>query len=172
MLGAANDKGKLLPRMMFLPTPVKRTSDKAASFLCDNAKYLLGITSEMRSSEHTPSDSKAIKDAGTCFRISAQRHRELLDGVSCPMAQAILRFFDTWQPEKAAQSPALLEHIPADSREGLLGVLAGDPRMCRRFTRLGMKLPPAVWRMISREDAVWSRANWIQLLACTLPSKG
>lgn len=111
MLGAANDKGKLLPRMMFLPTPVKRTSGKAASFLCDNAKYLLGITSEMRSSEHTPSDSKAIKDAGTCFRISAQRHRELLDGVSCPMAQAILRFFDTWQPEKAAQAPALLEHF-------------------------------------------------------------
>lgn len=111
MLGAANDKGKLLPRMMFLPTPVKRTSGKAASFLCDNAKYLLGITSEMRSSEHTPSDSKAIKDAGTCFRISAQRHHDLLDGVSCPMAQAILRFFDTWQPEKAAQSPALQEHF-------------------------------------------------------------
>ena len=103
MLGAANDKGKLLPRMMFLPTPVKRTSGKAASFLCDNAKYLLGITSEMRSSEHTPSDSKAIKDAGTCFRISAQRHHDLLDGVSCPMAQAILRFFDTWQPEAAAE---------------------------------------------------------------------
>ncbi len=111
MLGAANDKGKLLPRMMFLPTPVKRTSGKAASFLCDNAKYLLGITSEMRSSEHTPSDSKAIKDAGTCFRISAQRHHDLLDGVSCPMAQAILRFFDTWQSEQAAQSPALLEHF-------------------------------------------------------------
>lgn len=111
MLGAANDKGKLLPRMMFLPTPVKRTSGKAASFLCDNAKYLLGITSEMRSSEHTPSDSKAIKDAGTCFRISAQKHHDLLDGVSCPMAQAILRFFDAWQPEQALQTPALLEHF-------------------------------------------------------------
>lgn len=111
MLGAANEKGKLLPRMMFLPTPVKRTSGKAASFLCDNAKYLLGITSEMRSSEHTPSDSKAIKDAGTCFRISAQRHHDLLDGVSCPMAQAILRFFDAWQLEQALQSPALLEHF-------------------------------------------------------------
>lgn len=111
MLGAANDKGKLLPRMMFLPTPVKRTSGKAASFLCDNAKYLLGITSEMRSSEHTPSDSKAIKDAGTCFRISAQRHHDLLDGVSCPMAQAILRFFDAWQPEQALQTPALQEHF-------------------------------------------------------------
>lgn len=111
MLGAANDKGKLLPRMMFLPTPVKRTSGKAASFLCDNAKYLLGITSEMRSSEHTPSDSKAIKDAGTCFRISAQRHHDLLDGVFCPMAQAILRFFDAWQPEQALQTPALQEHF-------------------------------------------------------------
>lgn len=111
MLGAANEKGKLLPRMMFLPTPVKRTSGKAASFLCDNAKYLLGITSEMRSSEHTPSDSKAIKDAGTCFRISAQKHHDLLDGVSCPMAQAILRFFDAWQPEQALQTPALLEHF-------------------------------------------------------------
>ena len=111
MLCAANDKGKLLPRMMFLPTPVKRTSGKAASFLCDNAKYLLGITSEMRSSEHTPSDSKAIKDAGTCFRISAQRHHDLLDGVSCPMAQAILRFFDAWQPEQALQTPALQEHF-------------------------------------------------------------
>ena len=111
MLGAANEKGKLLPRMMFLPTPVKRTSGKAASFLCDNAKYLLGITSEMRSSEHTPSDSKAIKDAGTCFRISAQRHHDLLDGMSCPMAQAILRFFDAWQPEQALQTPALQEHF-------------------------------------------------------------
>ena len=31
-------------------------------------------------------------------------------------------------PLTAECSPALLEHIPADSREGLLGVLAGDPR--------------------------------------------
>lgn len=31
-------------------------------------------------------------------------------------------------PLTVACDPALLEHIPADSREGLLGVLAGDPR--------------------------------------------
>ena len=31
-------------------------------------------------------------------------------------------------PRTVECSPALLEHIPADSREGLLGVLAGDPR--------------------------------------------
>ena len=32
------------------------------------------------------------------------------------------------EPRTVECSPALLEHIPADSREGLLGVLAGDPR--------------------------------------------
>lgn len=32
------------------------------------------------------------------------------------------------EPLTVECSPALLEHIPADSREGLLGVLAGDPR--------------------------------------------
>ena len=35
------------------------------------------------------------------------------------------------EPLTVECSPALLEHIPADSREGLLGVLAGDPR--RRY---------------------------------------
>ena len=32
------------------------------------------------------------------------------------------------EPLTVECSPALLEHIPADNREGLLGVLAGDPR--------------------------------------------
>ena len=32
------------------------------------------------------------------------------------------------EPLTVECSPALLEHIPADSREGLVGVLAGDPR--------------------------------------------
>ena len=32
------------------------------------------------------------------------------------------------EPLTVECSPALLEHIPADSREGLLGVLAGEPR--------------------------------------------
>ena len=103
MLGTANDKGKLLPVQDFLPTPVKRTSGRAACFLCDNAKYLLGITNE----PYNGTGKNPAKEAEACFQTSAKKHHELLDGVSCPMAQAILRFFDTWQPEKAAQSPAL-----------------------------------------------------------------
>lgn len=107
MLGTANDKGKLLPVQDFLPTPVKRTSGRAACFLCDNAKYLLGITNE----PYNGTGKNPAKEAEACFQTSAKKHHELLDGVSCPMAQAILRFFDTWQPEKAAQSPALQEHF-------------------------------------------------------------
>lgn len=108
MLGTANEKGKLIPRTMFLPTPAKRTSGhKAASFLCDNAKYLLGITNE----PYSGTGKDPLKDAEICFRTSAKKHHALLDGISCPMAQAILRFFDTWQPEQAMQFPALSDHF-------------------------------------------------------------
>lgn len=108
MLGTANEKGKLIPRTMFLPTPAKRTSGlKAASFLCDNAKYLLGITNE----PYSGTGKNPLKDAEVCFRTSAKKHHALLDGISCPMSQAILRFFDTWQPEQAMQFPALSDHF-------------------------------------------------------------
>ena len=46
LLGKADVKGKPTPVQKPLPTPVKRTSGKAACFLCDNAKYLFGITNE------------------------------------------------------------------------------------------------------------------------------
>lgn len=107
LLGKPDEKGKPIPVQKPLPTPVKRTSGKAACFLCDNAKYLFGITNE----PYDGTGKNPAKEAEACFRISAKKHHELLDGVSCPMAQAILRFFDTWQPEKAAQSPALQEHF-------------------------------------------------------------
>lgn len=88
MLGAANDKGKLLPLQDFLPTPIKRTCGRAACFLCDNAKYLLGITNE----PYNGTGKNPAKEAEACFQTSAQKHHALLDGVSCTMAQAILRF--------------------------------------------------------------------------------
>lgn len=46
-------------------------------------------------------------------------HPQAADGFTDGLAHA---------PLTVECSPALLEHIPADSREGLLGVLAGDPR--------------------------------------------
>ena len=136
MLGAANDKGKLLPVQDFLPTPVKRTSGRAACFLCDNAKYLLGITNE----PYNGTGKNPAKEAEACFRISAKKHHDLLDGVSCPMAQAILRFFDTWQPEKAAQSPALQEHFDDLCKGGnlvfcMMGA-SGKPEMAHEVSEI------------------------------------
>lgn len=123
MLGSADKKGKPIPRIMFLPTPVKRTSShKAASFLCDNAKYLLGITSKKSddTDKANNKNEKNIKDAEACFRTSAQLHHDLLDSIPCPMAKAILRFFDSWQPGQAAQSPILSEHFEELCQSGNL----------------------------------------------------
>lgn len=136
MLGTANDKGKLLPVQDFLPTPVKRTSGRAACFLCDNAKYLLGITNE----PYNGTGKNPAKEAEACFQTSAQKHHALLDGVSCTMAQAILRFFDTWQPEKAAQSPALQEHFDDLCKGGnlvfcMMGA-SGKPEMAHEVSEI------------------------------------
>ena len=42
-----------------------------------------------------------------CFRVAASLHHAVLDGVDSPAARAILAFFDTWQPKKAMEHPAL-----------------------------------------------------------------
>ena len=34
-------------------------------------------------------------------------HHAVLDGIDSPVARVILAFFDTWQPEQAAEHPAL-----------------------------------------------------------------
>ena len=47
---------------------------------------------------------------------------------SHPQATGVFTDGLAHEPLTVECSPALLEHIPADSREGLLGVLAGDPR--------------------------------------------
>src|SRR5699024_3069669 len=38
-------------------------------------------------------------------------HHQLLDQVSSPAAMAIVRFFDTWQPENAREHPALTDTL-------------------------------------------------------------
>ena len=91
-------KGKktvLQPQSKPLPAPVKRASNIASNFLWDNSSYLLGIDQKGK-----PARSRE------CFSAAAARHHAVLDGVDSPVARAILRFFDSWQPENAAQCPA------------------------------------------------------------------
>lgn len=101
-------KGKktvLQPQTFSLPAAVKRTVGIDANFLWDNSTYLLGIDQKGK-----PARSR------DCFAAAAQKHHVVLDGVDSPIAQAILAFFDAWQPEYAAEHPALagqLEEVTA-----------------------------------------------------------
>ena len=84
------------PQEMTLPAPVKRASGVASNFLWDKSAYLLGADQKGK-----PERSRK------CFQAASQLHHEILDGVDSSAARAILAFFDTWQPERAGEHPAL-----------------------------------------------------------------
>lgn len=91
-------KTQLRPSVKELPSPVTRTVGILPNFLWDNSSYLLGV------------DDKGKQERSlSCFRACAQLHHQLLDGVPSPTARAILAFFDTWQPERAKDFPALAD---------------------------------------------------------------
>ena len=93
---ARGKKTVLAPQLMVLPVPVKRTVGIAANFLCDNAAYLLGV-------DNNGKPQRTLE----CFQACKALHEELLEGVDSPAARAVLAFFRTWQPEQAANHPAL-----------------------------------------------------------------
>lgn len=89
-------KTVLTARPTRVPAHIKRSSGVAANFLCDNTTYLLGA------------DEKGKPErAKQCFAACAALHHALLDAVDDPAAQAVLAFFDTWQPDQAAAHPLL-----------------------------------------------------------------
>lgn len=96
-------KGKktvLQPQSKPLPAPVKRASNIASNFLWDNSSYLLGIDQKGK-----PERSRE------CFATASKLHHAVLDSVDSPNARAILAFFDTWEPERAAEHPALIRQL-------------------------------------------------------------
>ncbi len=98
-------KKALVPQSMSLPAPVKRSSGIASNFLWDNSSYILGADEKGK-----PQRSAA------CFAACKALHYRLLDGVGTPAAQAVLAFFDHWDPSRAREHPAL-----ADKLEDILG---------------------------------------------------
>lgn len=91
-------KTVLAPQELDMPSPVKRTVGVAANFLCDNSSYLLGADDKGK-----PARSRE------CFNTAKALHLALLKEVDSPAAQAIVRFFETWDPAQAAEHPALRE---------------------------------------------------------------
>ena len=91
-------KTVLAPQELDMPSPVKRTVGVAANFLCDNSSYLLGADDKGK-----PARSRK------CFNTAKSLHLALLKDVDSPAAQAIVRFFESWDPAQAAEHPALQE---------------------------------------------------------------
>lgn len=92
-------KGKkvvLAPQELTLPAPVKRTVGIVPNFLCDNSSYMLGIDNKGK-------PARAV----SCFEACKALHLALLADVDDPAAQAMVKFFETWQPSNAASHPAL-----------------------------------------------------------------
>ena len=91
-------KTALVPQELDMPSPVKRTAGVAANFLCDNSSYLLGADDKGK-------PTRSLE----CFSAARALHLSLLKNAASPAAQAIVRFFETWDPTQAAEHPALRE---------------------------------------------------------------
>ena len=102
-------KTVLRPQEKTLPAGEDRSSNVAANFLWDNSGYILGIDQKGK-----PERSKKY------FSEAKALHHAVLDGVNSPTSSAILAFFDAWQPERAAEHPALASQLQAITSGGNL----------------------------------------------------
>ena len=93
-------KEKVINNQLFkAPARVKRSSGIAANFICDTSTYLLGA------------DAKGKPERTlNCFEASRELHQKLLSNCTSPAAEAILSFFDQWNPGKAAENKILMPY--------------------------------------------------------------
>lgn len=87
-----------VPQMLRVPELVSRASDISPNFLCDNSSYFLGIDTKGK-----PERSKK------CFEAAKQRHLEILKYVESDAAQAVKKFFSSWNPDNAGTNPIITE---------------------------------------------------------------
>lgn len=99
-LGETDEKGKRRPPKLNVPAQEKRASNVAANFLCDNAAYILGLDSKGRPGR-----------TAQCYAACREKHKALLSAVDHPMARAIVRFFEGWEPAAANDNTALAPYM-------------------------------------------------------------
>ena len=92
-------KAVWVPANLVVPEMVTRSSGVAANFLCDNSKYMLGIDAE--------GTTPRVMD---CFQATKEKHGQILQSAQGKTAQAILAYFEKWDPEKAAEHPVIREN--------------------------------------------------------------
>jgi CRISPR-associated protein Csd1 len=82
---------KRIARPLAVPQPVKRTSGIAPNFLWDKTAYVLGVTAV--ESKRTAAEHKAF----------IERHRDWLAGSNDEGLVALLRFLESWRPQRFAE---------------------------------------------------------------------
>jgi CRISPR-associated protein Csd1 len=87
-------------RRMIVPEQVKRASNIAANFLCDNITYVLGI-----------SDKDNPEHASKRFETFHQLHKDLLAKADCGAARAVIAFLEGYDPLKGREHPAIANHL-------------------------------------------------------------
>ena len=88
-----------VPEPLNVPEMVTRSSGIASNFLCDNAKYFLGIDAE--------GTNQRVID---CFHAAREKHLAILGEAEGEMAKAICLYFKNWNPDQAKKNPVIKEH--------------------------------------------------------------
>lgn len=99
--GKKGKKTVMVPKNLKVPEmDTTRASKVKANFLCDNSSYFLGIDNKGR--------SKRTKE---CFEDAKKTHKLVLGDIKSKAAKSLLKYFDTWIPEKAMEHTELKEDL-------------------------------------------------------------
>ena len=121
-------KTVLTDPLLQVPEVFKRSSGVRPNFLYDGSSYFFGVDSKGK-------PKRSIQ----CFEAARIFHHQLLDGCDSPVAQGVLKFFDSWQPDKAEENPVFQQNRDAIvGASGLVFAVNGqeaqqDPEIRRRW---------------------------------------
>lgn len=96
---AQGKKTAWVPVLVKVPEMVTRSSGIAANFICDNAKYILGI-------DKNENDKRVPK----CYKAAKELHLDILEDARGRVAKAVKNYFLNWDPQKAKENPLILEN--------------------------------------------------------------
>ncbi|MCD1258066.1 type I-C CRISPR-associated protein Cas8c/Csd1 [Paenibacillus athensensis] len=99
---------KKRPLLAIVPEQPTRSSGVSPYFLCDKAEYILGYA---QAAADGKTAAKKTADALKKFQASRELAYAVLGSCEHAMAQALLRFYDNWNPEEARQHKAVQPYV-------------------------------------------------------------
>lgn len=94
---------KPVPAILTVPQPPKRSANIAPCFLWDKSSYVLGISAT--------DDEKSKKKNKERHQSFKEMHKELLVGCNSARLEALLAFFDKWEPDAWQESGLLSDEM-------------------------------------------------------------